>query len=550
MLVQIKIQNLAIIDSATIELKRGLNILSGETGAGKSIILDAISLILGARAETALIRSGYDQAIIEGVIDLEKLPHIVERLLAMGISLGDSATENGLLIIKRVLSRDGKHRIYINGQSATLSMLSQASEEMVEVCSQHEHQSLLKPQSQLELLDAFGKTTALAKQHKDLASKLRELEAKREAIESRSAERARELDFIAYQIKELEDASLSPNEDETLTQQKKLIQTSRERSESLAYALSALESDSGALDAVQRAVSKLKSVRCEDPSITARVEGLQSLLAQTESEADALKSALQNIENGESSLSEISDRLSLIHTLKRKYGATIEDMLATLAQMKSNHQELSQIEESKDALDLEIASLRQTLATLSEQLLKSRQKAAKKFTTEVSLELQELKMEGAKLEFRFGDTIELLAITNPGEPPKPLSKTASGGELSRIMLAVRRIISDHGKIGVYIFDEIDAGVGGQTAFMVGKKLKAVAHGAQVICITHLPQVAAFADHHLKVIKTNVGKRTLTSIEPLTAKERQTELARMIGGPKTTSKSMDSASELLKLALKN
>lgn len=556
MLETLNIRNIAIIDSAEIRFKSGLNILSGETGAGKSIVLEAISLILGGRADTQLIRTGCDEAVVEGLFDLADLPWMRERLERLGFD--GKAPE---LLVKRLISRAGKHRIYVNGELATLSSLQQLCQGLVDLCGQHEHQSLIRPATQLELLDRYGGITNQAKSVGTAYAKMRELQRERDELRNAEAERSKRADFLSFQIEELKGAELESGEDARLASEKQLLQSAGSRVSAAEGVRDALEAEEGALSSLRLAVTKLRALSQLDDRVAPVQESLDRAIAEAEEAALALNRYLGGVDLDPERLSAVQERLSLLANLRRKYGSSVEEMLATLASLEAEFQSLEQSQERLGEIESALTAAQAELLKLGKKLSAARAKVAGLLADSVSGELKDLNMAGAHFQVELSahadlaewsaagaDEIQFVVRTNRGETARPLGKIASGGELSRLMLSIRRVIADRGGIGVYLFDEIDAGIGGQTAFQVGKKLKSVAKYNQVLCITHLPQVASFADHHLVVRKASKGSRTMTEVVALSgATERKQELARMLGGPELTRKSLENAAELIELA---
>jgi len=556
MLETLRIKNIAVIDSAEIPFKPGLNILSGETGAGKSIVLEAISLILGSRATTDLIRAECDEAVVEGLFDLTDLPWMQERLTQLGF---DGDTQE--LLIKRTVARTGKHRIHVNGELSTLTILQNLCEGLVDLCGQHEHQSLIRPVVQLELLDRYGnliaQTQAVSTSHAAMKSLLKE----QTDLGQQQADREKRADFLNFQIEELKAADLKPGEDESLQQKKTLLQSAEARVQTAEAVRQILESEEdGALNSLRAALLKLRNLRQLDEKSASIQDALDRALAETEEAGLQLNRYLSSVDVDPERLLQVQERLSLLVDLRRKYGTTVEAMLETLEKLQLEAVSLDQTGERLAQVTAELEDAREALRKLGKKLSSARKKASELFADSVTQELKDLKMGDARFGIEISakddldewgptgaDTLQFVVQTNRGETARPLGKIASGGELSRLMLAIRRVIADRGGIGVYLFDEIDAGIGGQTAFQVGKKLKSVASYNQVICITHLPQVASFADHHLIVRKATRAKRTVTEVVELSRTERKEELARMLGGPELTKKSLENAAELLELA---
>jgi DNA repair protein RecN (Recombination protein N) len=551
----LRIKNLAVIDSAEVPFQPGLNILSGETGAGKSIVIEAISLLLGSRASAELVRTGCDEALVEGLFDIREIAWIRPRLERLGLEIaGDE------LLVRRTVHRSGKHRIHINGQLATLSILQQLCEGLVDLCGQHEHQSLIRPATQLDLLDRYGNLGKLAREFGETWHRWRALHDEREQLQADEAERSRRADFLKFQLEELRAAALEAGEDERLAQEKQLLQSAEGRVQLANAVHGGLDDEDGALNTLRALHSKLRQLAQLDGRAQPMLEGLDRAIAEVEEACLQLDRYLCGIDLDPERLSQVQERLALLADLRRKYGASVTEMLETQARLEAEYAEVGDTEGRLARLDAELVETEKALRKQAKELAHKRRKAAKLFSDSVTGELKDLRMGDAVFTIELteradladwtaagADQIQFVVQTNRGEAAKPLGKVASGGELSRLMLAIRRTIADRGGIGVYLFDEIDAGIGGQTAFQVGKKLKSVAKYNQVICITHLPQVASFADHHLNVQKGTQGKRTVTEVVELRGEARKQELARMLGGPELTRKSLENAAELLEMA---
>ncbi len=553
MLQEIKIRNFALIEKTEIPFEKGLNVLSGETGAGKSIVLEAISLLLGGRAQAGGIRSGAEEAVVEGLFDLSELPVFRERLQTLGVECPGEE-----LVIKRTINRSGKNRIFMNGGLATLNMLSAACEGLIDLCGQHEHQSLFRASVQLDLLDRFAgieNHRAGASSRFALASRLRE---ERETLKKKEEERAQRLAFLQFQIGELREANLVAGEDESLAHEKKLLQSSEQRLQLAGQIESALDAEEGAFSSLKLATNRARALVQIDEAARGIHEAMERALAEIEEGARLVRQYRDGTDLNPGRLQEVQERLSLLANLKRKYGATLDGILANLEKLESENELLLNLGTRLDSIEAEFQKECRELLALARALFEKREKGARSFMKAVSQELRELRMQDAEvgLSLSFGEeiaswgadslgtSIELLVRTNLGEEKKPIQKIISGGELSRLMLAIRRVIADRGGIGVYLFDEIDAGLGGQTAFTVGKKLKSVARHNQVICITHVPQVACFADHHLSISKHSLQGRTTTRVVVLDEAGRREEIARMLGAEKLTPSAIKNARELM------
>jgi DNA repair protein RecN (Recombination protein N) len=556
MLERLSIKNVAVIDSADVPFEPGLNILSGETGAGKSIVLESIGLILGSRANTDLIRTGCSEATVEGLFDLSALPQIRTRLVKLGFSADSSE-----LLIKRSILMTGKHRIYVNGELATLTMLQELCEGLVDLCGQHEHQSLLKANVQLELIDRYGGLLEQVQEFGEIFAQHRSISKEIEALEQAEADRIRRSDFLSFQIQELKEASLEPQEDTLLSRKKELLQSAETRLQNTSALSSLIDSEEeGAIFRIKSSIQKAKILAQLDPSAQPILQGLERALVELDECTVAISRYERTVDHDPALLEQVQERLALIANLRRKYGSTVDEMLIQLSRLEGEYESLDQSSQRVESLKTEQQKVAKILVKLGKELSDRRQKASVLFSQTVTQELKDLKMGEARFSIEIEraadlksatpsgfDRADFVIQTNRGDQSRPLAKVASGGELSRMMLAIRRVISDRGGIGVYLFDEIDAGIGGQTAFQVGRKLRSVASHNQVICITHLPQVASFADHHLSVSKTTQKNKTITQVHVLSNSERKEELARMLGGPELTKKSLDNASEMIKLA---
>ena len=556
MLQTIKIKNFALIENAEIEFARGLNILSGETGAGKSIVLGAISLLLGGRANSEVIRSGADEAVVEGYFETEELPWLKSRLKVVGIE-----NDSSELLIKRSIHRNGKNRIFINGELATLNMLQAVCDGLVDLCGQNEHQSLFKSNVQIDLLDRFTSLGSISNQVRVQFEKTIALREEWESLKRKEEERIQRLEFIRFQIQELSEAKLQAGEDETLLQEKKLLQSHEQRLTLANQIDSALDGEEGVLNGLKLAVTKSKALYFIDENIGELQASLERALAEVEESTRLARHYVSQADLNPERLEEVQERLSMITNLKRKYGQTIEEIISHEQKLASEIDLLENLSSRLEGLEGAFQNEKTLCLKVAKELFTKRKKGAESFSKSVMKELKELRMEDASiaLDLQFeddlsawgpeslGTAITFGVQTNLGEGKKPIQKIVSGGELSRLMLAIRRVIADKGGIGVYLFDEIDAGLGGQTAFTVGKKLKSVAAYNQVICITHVPQVACFADHHLSISKHTAKGRTLTEVKVLSLSERREEVARMLGAEKITPSAIKNAKDLMESA---
>jgi len=559
MLEVLKIRNLAVIDSAEVSFQRGLNIISGETGAGKSIVIEAISLLLGSRASGELIRAGCEEASVEGIFDVSDIPWLAERSRKLGFR--DSGSQ---LLIRRKIHQSGKNRIYVNGELATLGVLQELTQGLVDLCGQHEHQSLLSSKNQMSLIDQYGGLEKYTTEFSSLFGQYRSLLSELERLRGDDSDAAQKVEFLKFQIDELRVAELCSGEDVELQSEKKLYQSAEQRfrlANQVRECLVQSSENSGSVDLVSAAIGFLKDLLLLDSSLESERVRLESVASELEDLAQTMDRYVDSADLDPDRYRHIQDRLALIASFRRKYGTTVDEMLARLSNLENELQALENIEVRAQQIEDELHALVPELRVRAQELSGLRKKVASLFSKSVTAELKDLNMAEAQLgvnltfeedESRWSsrsaaNLIEFCILTNKGERALPLGKIASGGELSRIMLSIRRVISNRGGIGVYLFDEIDSGIGGPTAFQVGSKLRSVAEHNQVVCITHLPQVAAFGAHHLVVSKKANKDRTVTTVQELGPEERKKEIARMLGGPELTKTSLQNADELIHLS---
>lgn len=562
MLRELRIKNFAVIDEVVLDLGAGLNIITGETGAGKSIILNALGLIAGERGSSDIVRHKEDEATVEALFD--GLPAAIEaKLVEAGF------TADGELVIKRILNRSGKNRIYLNGSLCPLNVLADIGGSLVHIYGQHEHHTLLQPETHLNLLDAFADLAdagkSMREQFDKLSSAWHELNASRESLDIRRRERA----LLEAQAEEIARARLQAGEEETLKASKnilahaeKLHQGSRE-GEELLY-----EGDAALVGRLGKYAVRLRELAAIDAKLQPTLELIDSSLAQLQEAAAQLRRYSGHIHFDPRALEQLEDRLAEIQRLKRKYNANFDDLLRLHGELENSLASLDQGEEQIAALEKEFALARRSAWDLAEKLSNDRQRAAKKLKREMEKEVRGLGMAETSFEVRFllqddkadqppffiagkkltergVDHVEYYFSPNPGEPVKPLAKIASGGELSRMMLALKSLVLTPGVVSTLLFDEVDAGVGGKIAEIVGKKLKQVAAHHQVISVTHLPQIAAMADDHFVVEKQVEKGRTFTRVQRLKDKERVGEVARMLGGVKVTEQTRRHAEEMVR-----
>jgi len=564
MLKELSIKNIAVIESVRVLFEPGLNVLTGETGAGKSILIDALTLLLGHRATTDVIRTGADSATAEAIFSLPRSGALVRRLAELGFPL-----EQEELILRRELSRSGRNRAYLNDSPATLAVMAEVGEALVEIHGQHETQALLRPTRHMELLDDFG--DLLAERHSVAAGHEEWLACTRELEELRAAarERAQRQDLYQFQVREIDAAALRPGEEETLREERRRLQHAGRLIEGTAQAYALLAGEnSSALGQGERAQGLLREMTKLDPGLDRIVQDLEATLIPLDDVTQSLRAYRGKIEVDPRRLEELDRRLDELTRLKRKYGDTVEAIVAFRNEAARTLEEIGQGEERAETLGRRLVALTPELTAATLTLSRRRKEAARKLESLVAREIHELGMakarfqvqlsqepavpdapsaNGSRVTARGVDLVEFLIAPNPGEEPRPLARTASGGELSRIMLALKVVLAATDQVPVVIFDEVDAGIGGRTADTIGRKLRQVAHGRQVISVTHLPQIACYADHHLQVEKRIRAGRTAVGVVPLSGQERIQEVARMLGGESVTETSLRHARELLRSA---
>ncbi len=536
MLEVLRIQNYALIDAVEADFRPGFNVLTGETGAGKSIVVGALNLVLGARASGDVVREGAPRASIEAVFRVEKPSARLAKLLQQH----EVALEEGTLLLSRMITADGRSRAYAGGSLVPVAVLAEIGDELVDLHGQHEHQSLLKTERQLDLLDAFGCTEGAAAEVGELVSRWQGIEREIRALETDDRERARQMEFLRFEVREIDEADLKPEEDAELKSRHNLI-TNAETIFNLArQAYGALyENEEGAaIDAVDAAVRDVASLVAIDPRFQALAAQLAEARLGVEAAAMELRGYSEELEFDPQELDAVNRRLALIGTLKRKYGASVEEILAYREKAAGTLAAYEQRDERLEALRGVSASLLEQAKRASAELSRKRQHAAQKLDKQVASALQDLGMKGARFETGFDavelgahgvDRVEFLLSANAGERLKPLRQVASGGEISRIMLALKAVFAAADRIPALVFDEIDAGVGGTVARKVAEKLASLSRSHQVICITHIAQIAAAAAAHYHVSKETSKGRTLTRLIRVEDEERVKEVARLLDG---------------------
>ena len=558
MLQELRISNFAIIGELDLTFLKGLNILTGETGAGKSIILNAVHLLLGGKATEELIRSSEEEANIEAVFDISENQEVREKAKEKIPKL-HQPEEEGSLLIRRMISGTGRGRVFINGNLATLGMLSEIGERLLSIYGQHEHQSLQQVETHIDILDEFGELLGSRDEFQRLYQKFISLSEEIKRIREEKESQIKERDLMAFQSKEIEASGLQTGEEEALKEERNILTHAQKLMEFANGSEEALYGDEGsAIEKIQSVLHQGQEVVAIDPSLSQLLKALEATSIQLEEVALALRNYLKRIEVNPSRLEEIENRVEEISQLKRKYGPTIEEVLLFKKKADERLKSFSSHEERLSQLEGDWEPLRQEIMALAKQLSEKRKDVALELKRSVKKELASLGMKKTTFEVKVDelplsptgmDRVEFLISPNPGEEVKPLAKIASGGELSRIMLAMKKILAKVGGRQVLIFDEVDSGIGGAIAEVVGKKLKELSRQHQVICVTHLPQIACFADTHYRVKKEVRGGRTITTVSRLEKEAIMEEIGRMLGGLKVTEKTRAHAREMVENAQK-
>lgn len=543
MLRLLRIRNLAVIEAVEVELEPGFNVLTGETGAGKSILVEAVGLLLGARASSELVRTGEAQATIEAIFE------------------DADAVE---VIVRREVTSQGRSRSFINGTLATAGALRELSDRFVELHGQHEHQSLLDPLTHLPLVDESAGLDAHLEPLAAAWTSMRRLREQRDRARMDGREKAARLDLIAFQLGEIERAALKPGEDEELATSKRVLANAERIQRLCEESYAALyESDQAVLSALAQVWKRVGELATLEPKFAEPLDARENIKSQLEDLAFLLRRYVDEIDASPLRLQQVEDRLALIERLKRKYGPTLHDVITTGAALAQERNMLSRSEEAAEDLDRMLDTARQHYLDLARDLSRRRRTAAKPFATHVEAQLAQLAMAKTRFEVRFGDgeagedawtergfdQAEFFVSPNVGEDLRPLARIVSGGELSRLMLALKTMAVADRAGKTLIFDEVDAGIGGEVAEVVGRKLQQLGKKFQVVCITHLPQIASRASTHFQIEKSTRGHRTVTAVQQLDPAGRIEEISRMIGGRSVTEPVRASARQMLGLDTK-
>ncbi len=557
MLIELTIQNIALIESLRIEFAQGFNVLTGETGAGKSIVVDSVNLALGGRAERDLIRTGAEKASVQILFDASDCPRALEAARELGVDCDD-----GLLALRRELSRSGKNICRISGVVVPLASLKAVAELLMDVHGQHEHQSLLNPAAHMGYLDGYG-----GKEHLALKERVADLYAQRtqtagelRAILRDAAERERLTDMLTFQVNEIESAHLKAGEEEKLARRAAMLNNAQRISDGVdeAYALTYGEGrQTGAQELLSRAAASMEGIAALDERFASLAGRLREVYYLAQDVGYELQSLREGLNFDPDMAEKIESRLETIRRLERKYGATVDEVIAFGKDAKERLEQLNAGEESIDAMKKELRARDKALKDACEALTASRRELTERLTKGVLEQLSDLGMARTRLEIRLtqlpkptkdgADGVEIMISPNPGEPLKPLSFVASGGEMSRIMLALKAVAMDADGVDTMVFDEIDTGVSGRMAQVVGEKMRMIARNRQVLCVTHLPQIAALGQTHFMVEKTTDGERTDSTVRRLDWEGRVREIARLVGGAEDSESAMQHAAKMLEAA---
>ena len=555
MLSLLHIENIALIQSADIRFEPGFNVLTGETGAGKSIVIDSIGAVLGERTSRELIRTGAKSALVTAVFtQVPPLPWLEEN----GFPTGEEE-----LLLQRELQGDGRNVCRIDGKLVTVAQLRELGRQLLNIHGQHDGQQLLDPASHLGYLDQFGGCQPLLESYQEAYRKWHDIRREMDKLQMDEAERSRRVDTLNYQIQELERAQLKAGEDEELSARRTLLRSAgklMEAVQSAEFALSGDEDRDGACSLIAQAEGEVQGVSSISPELSELSEKLTALRCAADDAADTLRDLSRTFDFSPGELDQVEERLDLLYRLRKKYGPTVEDMLAYLDRCRKELDQIQYADDTLARLEKDLKKAQKEASRRGETLSQARREAAGALQARVQEELRQLDMPKVQFQTEFTpkggeagmdetglDEVQFLMSANLGEALKPIQKVASGGELARIMLALKNVLAEGDQIGTLVFDEVDTGVSGRAAQKVAEKMAQVARGKQVLCVTHLPQIAAMADTHFSVQKGEREGRTYTRLERLDRSQRREELARLIGGASITPSLLESAEELLRQA---
>lgn len=556
MLAELIVENYAVVERARIQFHEGLNLLTGETGSGKSIVVDSLALLLGARASGDMVRTGAEKARISGIFRFTMTPELAAAMEEAGIEIEDED-----VIVEREISSSGKSRAFVANRTVNTGLLRQLAPALADIHGQNEQQLLFNPQRQRDLLDQFAQTGPLRDRLSSVYRDWRETRRKLDDLLRNEQEKLRLADMWRFQIHEIESAQIKPGEDEALESEKRVQQNTTRLQENASTAFELLyESEDSAINLVRRALKRVDELTRIDASLNGTSTGLKQAEIGIEESAWTLRDYLDKLEADPRRLEDIESRLDVLDRLKRKYGGSLQTVLAFVEDARRQLDEVENAASHQEALEKEERRLASEYEKLAGELTRERTETSGRLSKQVEAELKGLAMSGTRFEVSVkpvewsasgADEIEFLVSPNRGEELRPMGKIASGGELSRISLALKTAIGDAGSsedVHTLVFDEVDAGVGGAAAASVGKRLKMLSATNQVICVTHLAQIAGFADHHYAVSKSEKNGRVATNVKELDRKERAHEIARMLSGETVTAEALKHAEQLMRAGL--
>ena len=550
MLELLHIENIAVIQEADIQFRPGFNALTGETGAGKSIVIDAMGAVLGGRTSRDLIRTGADWAFVSAEFSrvAPGLPGLAET--------GTAPDEDGHLLLQRELTGDGKNLCRVNGRPVTVAQLRRIGEELLNIHGQHDGQQLLDEEQHLSYLDRFGRTETPLGRYQAAYGTMAELQSKIRALQMDEAEKARRMDSLRFQIGELERAQLVPGEEESLTERRDLLRNGEKYLSALSgadYCLNGGEEGGGAVSALRDAEEAVAGIRTLSDDMGELYKRLEQLRCEAYDLAETIRDKREEFDFSPAELDAVESRSDLLYRLKKKYGATVEEMLSYLDKCRRELDDMETADDTLARLEQQLETARKAVLAAGAELTAARKVAAGELEQRIQSELRDLDMHKVRFAIDFGekepgpdgcDAVRFLMSANAGEDLKPIARIASGGELARIMLALKNVLAEQESIGTLVFDEVDTGVSGRAAQKVAEKLAQVSRRKQVLCVTHLPQLAAMADTHFSVEKGERDGRTYTRVVLLDREQRKAELARITGGSHVTEALLESAGELL------
>ncbi len=569
MLQELSIRNFAIIEDLSIRFDSGLTILSGETGAGKSIIINAVNLLLGSRASASLIRTGAESAELEALFDIVDGSRVAEVMAGLGYDPMEG------LLVRRIITRKDRHRIYVNGRLATMQVLTAITVNLASISGQHAHQGLLKEDEHLYILDQFGALLDLREQYGQCYHRLVPLIHKQQKLVQQQERQGEQIELLRFQFKEIDDFGLQIGEDEILERDRLRLKNGERLFQTVQQCVNALYSNDGAVVEQLGHFSKDLAKAGEiDAKLAPRADEMAALAFGVEDLVIQLRDYLSRLDLDSQELETVEERLDSLNKLKRKYGGSVEAIQAYQADIGRQLDEIENIDGAIEQVQVELATEHKQLCRHARELSDQRRQSARQLARHVEQELAVLKMSETRFAVEllplpadreaspylsdkgqgFSETgmerAAFLLAPNVGEAIKPLASVASGGELSRVVLALKAILAQNDSVETVVFDEVDAGIGGGVAEVVGKKLAALARHHQILCITHLPQIAKYGDHHFRIVKAVSKGRTHTTIAPLSADKRIEEIARMLGGEEITATTLDHARELLAVSSAN